>query len=129
MAEKTNNQNKSLTERLKETAIDGVKIAATSGALAFLGLNRSCSNLPEYIGIASTDTSGLQTALMAFDVGAGAFAGFKNKYGASLAVYAVTLIPEIHDVFATGDIADAGKRALAKTIVYGGSYTLGYIFR
>ena len=129
MAGKNTNQTKSLTEKVRSNVIDGVKITAVSGVLAFLGLNKSCLSLPSKIGITSAEITGLQTAIMAFDVGAGVFAGFNNKYGASLAIYTATLIPELYDVFKTGDLTDIGKRVLAKTIVYGGSYALGYIFK
>ena len=118
-----------LMEKMRGIAIDGVKIAATSGILAFLGISEECSSLSEKIGIANSDTTGLQTALLAFDVGAGVFAGLKERYGVSIAVYAATLIPDVKDIFSGGDLAETGKRFLAKTIVYGGSYALGYILK
>ena len=118
-----------ISKKMKETVIDGVKISAVSGVLAYFGLNKSCSELPQEIGLGLTDVSGLQTALMAFDVGAGAFAGNRERYGASLFIYGATLIPEINEFFIGGDLLEAGKKVLAKTIVYGASYGLGYFFR
>jgi hypothetical protein len=126
MTTQNNKDNSKLIEKIREKTIDGVKITAVSGALTLLDLTRSCSKLPEKIGI-SIDPSGVQTALMAFDVGAGAFAGYTNKYGTSLAIYGATLLPEVYNVCAGGDLAEAGKMALAKTIMYGGAYALGYI--
>ena len=121
---KTASSNKS-----KNTGKDLVKIIATSGVLAFLGLTRSCTEIPKEMGIPIEDPSGLVLATMAFDVGAGAFAGFRDKYKASLAVYGATLLPDVYNVLTTGDLVEAGKMVLAKTIVYGASYALGYIFR
>jgi hypothetical protein len=122
-------ENKSLGSKIRESIIDAVKISAVSGALAFVGLTKDCAKLPERIGIDLTQMPSLTFPLLAFDFGAGAFAGYKDRIAASIAIYGATLIPEIYDIFNHGDLTEVGKRALAKTIVYGGGYALGHIFK
>jgi hypothetical protein len=118
-----------LTHKVKTVFADYVKVAATSAVLAYIGLTKECSSVPKSIGLASPETSGLQSALCAIDVGAGAFAGYTKRYFASLTAFAASLYPEISDILqSSGNAEEIGKRVLAKTIVYGASYALGHIF-
>lgn len=124
-----NEKESGLLKTIRNTAIDGVKVVATSSVLAFFGLAKSCSKLPSEIGITvNENSSGAFIGAAAFDLGAGAFAGYTGRYAASLMTYGATLIPEIYDIFSGGDIKEASKIFFAKTLVYGGGWGLGYFF-
>ncbi len=116
-----------LADIVKNIPGDAAKITAVSAAMAFFSLTETCYKLPQQIGI-NYEISGLQGAIMAFDVGAGAFAGYTKKHITSAVVYFATVVPDANEVFANGNVEDGLQRILAKTIIYGGSYFLGHIF-
>ncbi len=118
-----------LEQILRKLPGDTIKIIAVSAGLAYFGITKSCVQLPKQIGIELGSVSDLQAGLLALDVGAGVFAGYTNRHIASVGAYTISILPELHQIFSTGNLEESGKMLISKTFVYGGAYVLGYFFR
>lgn len=112
---------------IKDFAMDAVKILAVSAVLSFFGLARSCSYLPEKLGVKLNDIPNWQVFLLALMVGAGTYAGFKRRYFTSIVFLLLAISPEIYMLLASqGNMNSLGTMLLAKVIVFGGGAALGF---